>query len=478
MAMSPEAISAIEARYPEAMRGYLRLRLWVFGLAALLLVYGAALWVEFDVNRALERYDPNRLALATRDIYEHKIQSTLDLRKPEKDGLIVTMETSRRSRFDPYPEWVSTEGEGYRIDLGESGSLEITAGLVYLVNHDGAEAVVRTAWGEKIAPELVSGGEGWVDSDGRRVIVLFDGDARLRITTSKLEVSRYFPGWENFWFQFHHPLNGASFSEIWAGIWSSAPMADGQPADQSNIGYVVDGFLSNQEWQHGEVFAALGLTVLMALLGTMMASMLGLPLAFIAARNVNPIAPLRFMTKKTFDFLRAVDMLIWSLILIRGFGPGPLSGALAIFLTDTGTLGKLYSEAIENADRRPVEGVSAVGAGAVQRNWFGVIPQILPVFVSQGLYFLESNTRGATIIGILGAGGIGLKLADAMRTGQDWENAMYIILLIILVVFAMDSFSSWARRRLIHGRSPDLEAMIEKQRKRRGFTDKGVVPAA
>ncbi len=65
-----------------------------------------------------------------------------------------------------------------------------------------------------------------------------------------------------------------------------------------------------------------------------------------------------------------------------------------------------------------------------------------------------------------------------MRTGQDWENAMYIILLIILVVFAMDSFSSWARRRLIHGRSPDLEAMIEKQRKRRGFTDKGVVPAA
>ena len=121
--------------------------------------------------------------------------------------------------------------------------------------------------------------------------------------------------------------------------------------------------------------------------------------------------------------------------------------------TDSGTLGKLVSEALENIDEKQVEGVKATGASRLQTYRFGVIPQILPIFVSQGLYYLESNTRSATVIGALGAGGIGLMLVETMRTSRDWENTLYLIILTIFLVIIMDSLSGWLRRRLIHGKA-------------------------
>ncbi len=144
------------------------------------------------------------------------------------------------------------------------------------------------------------------------------------------------------------------------------------------------------------------------------------------------------MLKRFFDFLRSVDMLIWALFLTRAFGPGPLAGIGAIFLTETGTLGKLYSEGLENIDNKPREGVNSTGASTVLVQRYGVIPQILPVIVSQTLYQWESNVRGATIIGAVGAGGIGLKLWEAMRTNSNWENVAYMVLLILIVVFLFD----------------------------------------
>ena len=155
------------------------------------------------------------------------------------------------------------------------------------------------------------------------------------------------------------------------------------------------------------------------------------------------------MTKRLFDFLRSVDMLIWALFFTRAFGPGPLAGISAIFFTDTGTLGKLYSEALENIDEKQREGVRSLGANPVLVQRFGVVPQVLPVFVSQSLYFWESNTRSATIIGAVGAGGIGLKLWEAMRTNADWENVAYMVLLILLVVYVFDTISSRLRGLLI-----------------------------
>ena len=152
-----------------------------------------------------------------------------------------------------------------------------------------------------------------------------------------------------------------------------------------------------------------------------------------------------------FDFLRGVDGLIWTIVLSRAFGPGPLTGALAILLTDTGSFGKMFSEALENVDDKQIEGIASTGAAPVQRYRFGVIPQITPVLLSQVLYYLESNTRSATIIGAITGGGIGLLLTQAIITQKDWEEVSYYIVLIILMVIAMDSFSGWLRRKLIAG---------------------------
>ncbi len=164
-----------------------------------------------------------------------------------------------------------------------------------------------------------------------------------------------------------------------------------------------------------------------------------------------PLAAVRFAFRRLFDFIRGVDGLIWTIILSRAFGPGPMTGALALFITDTGSFGKLFSEALENIDEKQVEGVRSTGAGALLRARFGVIPQVTPVLLSQVLYFLESNTRSATIIGAIVGGGIGLLLTQAIITQKDWEEVAYYMVLIVLMVMLMDSLSGWLRRKLIKG---------------------------
>jgi phosphonate transport system permease protein len=210
-------------------------------------------------------------------------------------------------------------------------------------------------------------------------------------------------------------------------------------------------FWTNRMWRHGDVAWAMFETVLMAFLGTMSAALVALPLGFLAARNFNPLGPLRFAARRIFDFIRGVDGLIWTIILSRAFGPGPMTGAIAIAITDTGTFGKTFSEALENIDERQVEGIRSTGAGALQRARFGVIPQITPVLLSQVLYYLESNTRSATVIGAIVGGGIGLLLTQAIITQKDWEEVAYYMVLIVLMVMLMDSLSGWLRRKLIRG---------------------------
>jgi phosphonate transport system permease protein len=155
--------------------------------------------------------------------------------------------------------------------------------------------------------------------------------------------------------------------------------------------------------------------------------------------------------RRVFDFFRGVDALSWTIVLARAVGPGPLTGALAILITDTGSFGKMFSEALENVDQKQIEGIQSTGAKPVQRYRFGVIPQVTPILLSQVLYFLESNTRSATIIGAITGGGIGLLLTQAMITQKDWEEVTYYIVLIVLMVMVMDWFSGWLRRKLISG---------------------------
>ncbi len=253
---------------------------------------------------------------------------------------------------------------------------------------------------------------------GEKIKMSFGWAGRAEIQNDEVKINKRFFGWENFWFDTNSKLWPLSGGDRIAAIFGGERL---EPT-RSNLSLAWEDFLYNPSWQHYDVWLKLLQTIVMAFVGTLFATFVAFPLAFFAARNITPNRFLNHTLKRLFDYFRSVDMLIWALFFTRGFGPGPLAGISAIFLTDTGTLGKLYSEALENIDDRQREGVKSVGANTTLIQRYGVVPQVLPVFLSQSLYFWESNTRSATIIGAVGAGGIGLKLWEAMRTNQDWEN--------------------------------------------------------
>jgi phosphonate transport system permease protein len=200
-----------------------------------------------------------------------------------------------------------------------------------------------------------------------------------------------------------------------------------------------------KDWAHVRIFSsALIETIAISLLGTLMAAVMALPLAFLAARNVTAQRVVRFLSRRSLDTIRSVDILVWALIWVNVVGLGPFAGALAIMTADIGTFGKLFSEAIEAADRKPVEGIVSAGGGKLLGVRFGIIPEIFPVLVSQVLYFFESNTRSASIIGIVGAGGIGLYLAEAIRT-LELQQTSFIIFMILVTVAVIDYVSSQLR---------------------------------
>lgn len=189
-------------------------------------------------------------------------------------------------------------------------------------------------------------------------------------------------------------------------------------------------------------------TLAMAFLGTLGAALIAVPLGLLAAKNVSANFIVRFLFRRSFDAIRGVDQLIWALVFINVVGLGPFAGILAIIVGDAGTLAKLFSEAIENANRGPVEGVRASGGGKLAEARLALLPQVFPVLVSQTLYYFESNTRSATILGIVGAGGIGLQLSDRIRV-NNWDEAAFIILMILLTVAVIDFGSKHLRKRLI-----------------------------
>jgi len=206
-------------------------------------------------------------------------------------------------------------------------------------------------------------------------------------------------------------------------------------------------------WARAWLFVqSLGETIAIAFLGTILAATLAFPLGFVAARNVVADRVVHFLARRSLDTVRGVDALIWALIWVNVVGLGPFAGMLAIMTAEIGAFGKLYSEAIEAADRKPVEGVTSLGGGKLHQIRFGLIPQVLPVMASQVLYFIESNTRSSTIIGIVGAGGIGLHLAESIRT-LEWQQVSFLILLILAAVTAIDFLSTKLRFAIIGKRA-------------------------
>jgi len=197
---------------------------------------------------------------------------------------------------------------------------------------------------------------------------------------------------------------------------------------------------------------ALGETLSIALLGTTIGALVALPVSLLAARNIVPSGIFRFPVRRFLDSIRGVDTLIWALVWINVVGLGPFAGVLAIAISDFGSFGKLFSEAIETADKKQVEGIRASGGNALHEIRFGLMPQVLPVIAGQVLYFIESNTRSATIIGIVGAGGIGLQLAEQIRV-LEWQKVSFLILMILVAVAAIDWISSKLRFAIIGRRA-------------------------
>ncbi|MEM6388685.1 MAG: phosphonate ABC transporter, permease protein PhnE [Pseudomonadota bacterium] len=196
-------------------------------------------------------------------------------------------------------------------------------------------------------------------------------------------------------------------------------------------------------WQYANIYTGIAQTLAMAFLGTLMGTIGSLFVGFLAAKNVNPSGFLRQIVRRFLDILRGIDQLVWGLVFVRAVGLGPLAGVLAIFISDLGTLSKLYSEAIENIDRKQVEGVRATGAGPLAVIRYGYLPQVLPVFISQSLYFWESNTRSATILGIVGAGGIGMILIERFRA-QLYDQVFFVVLNVLALIFIID----WLSKRI------------------------------
>lgn len=331
------------------------------------------------------------------------------------------------------------------VRMGSSHTIDVQPDRVVLTR--GAETVTLLL--ERDAEEVHVQGPlpEWVEqrSIGGRVTAFFGFSGWVDVSDDRVRIRKRFLGWENFLFDTNSAFFGKSAGEIASLIFTGERI---DPAT-SNLSLAWSDILHNPSWQHLDVWTKLLQTIVMAFIGTLFAMIVAFPLSFIAARNIFRNRPANQLTKRLFDFLRSVDMLIWALFFTRAFGPGPLAGISAIFFTDTGTLGKLYAEALENIDDKQREGVRSVGAPPVTVQRYGVLPQVMPVFASQALYFWESNTRSATIIGAVGAGGIGLKLWEAMRTNSDWENVAYMVLLILIVIFLFDGISNALRSRLI-----------------------------
>lgn len=228
---------------------------------------------------------------------------------------------------------------------------------------------------------------------------------------------------------------------LWRFGFSPAKFLDGLGKLGTVITMMVPPDPGSQLWRY---VAALGETLSIAFLGTLGAAILALPASMLAAKNVVANRIVHFASRRFLDSIRGIDTLIWALIWINVVGLGPFAGILAIMTSDFGSFGKLFSEAIEASDRKPVDGVKSTGGSDLHGFRFGVLPQVLPILLSQVLYYFESNTRSATIIGIVGAGGIGLYLANEIAQAE-WQSVAFLILMILVTVAAIDWISAKIR---------------------------------
>lgn len=448
-------MQAIADRHPAVFSGSWRKSLIGWAVGAGIVAYLAFAWWFFSVGAVLAGGNWGIAGTYLADWVSYEVRPQIVFKQ---DRLDIGYPRFSSYRADRHPDWLSFDPaadgtttpankvSASRViaEIGRNNTVEITPGNV-TVSRGGETLDIAIVPGTSAAVAGPLPAWATQKAPGEKLVVDFGFAGSVQVGADDVKIRHRFVGWENFVFDANSPFWGKSTGEVFS------LMLSGERLDpkMSNAALAWDNIVNNSEWQHGDVWLKLLQTIVMAFVGTLFASLLAFPLAFLAARNITRNRLGNQVAKRFFDVLRSVDMLIWALFFTRAFGPGPIAGMSAIFFTDTGTFGKLYSEALENIDDKQREGMRSVGASPASVQRYGVVPQVLPVLISQSLYFWESNTRSATIIGAVGAGGIGLKLWEAMRTNSNWQNVAYMVLLILIVVFIFDNISTALRQRLI-----------------------------
>jgi len=234
-------------------------------------------------------------------------------------------------------------------------------------------------------------------------------------------------------------------------IWSWAPAEMDRVTalftDWRNMAEFGRGFLRPDFHEWRAYLADMIVTVQIALWGTALAAVAGAPFAILSSSNIAPqwvVQPVR----RLMDACRAINEIMFALLFVVAVGLGPFAGVMALFVHNMGVFSKLYSEAVEAIDPRPVEGIRATGARRIPEIIYGVIPQVIPLWSSFILYRLETNVRSATTLGIVGAGGIGQTLYESIRSFHYAETAAQIVIVVLTVVL-IDLFSASVRKRLV-----------------------------
>jgi phosphonate transport system permease protein len=191
-------------------------------------------------------------------------------------------------------------------------------------------------------------------------------------------------------------------------------------------------------------------TIQIAIWGTLLAIVLAVPACFLAARNISPNLAVFHVMRQLLNIMRGINEIILALIFVAAVGLGPFPGVLALALHGAGMLGKFFAESIEDIDQGPIEALRATGAGPVQTIIFGVIPQVITAWIAVILYRFETNLRQATVLGMVGAGGIGFELVGSMKLFQ-YQDTATCILVIVLMVMAADYISSKLRAAIQQG---------------------------
>ena len=235
---------------------------------------------------------------------------------------------------------------------------------------------------------------------------------------------------------------------VLAGSWRGADM---RPLDllrdSTNMAQYASGFFPPDFHEWRSDLAELVVTLEIALWGTALAVVGSVPLALLAAANLTPWwvhQPVR----RLLDACRSINEMVFALLFVVAVGLGPFAGVLALWVHTTGVLAKLFSEAVEAIDPHPVEGIRATGAHPVLEVLYGVIPQVLPLWVSYALYRFEANVRSASVVGMVGAGGIGMVLWDVIR-GFEYARTAAVLIVLVLSVSLIDLASAQIRRRML-----------------------------